>query len=63
MIDNYGLWERHEAEQQRQLEKCPKCDYCGEYIQDEHLYDLDGTLVCEDCMKSNFKKSTEDYMK
>jgi formylmethanofuran dehydrogenase subunit E len=63
MIDNYGLWERHEAEQQRQLEKCPKCDYCGDYIQDEHLYDIDGTIICEECMERNFKKETENYMK
>ena len=63
MIDNYGLWERHEAEQQRQLEKYPICDYCGEEILDDNLFDIDGNLYHEHCMEEQFRKPVENYMK
>ncbi len=65
-MDNYERWERHDAEQERWLNKRPVCCECGEHIQEEHLFDIDGDLVCEDCLKSyaerNFKQSTEKYM-
>lgn len=42
---------------------CPQCEFCGEYIQDEYLYDIDGDLYCEECMKERFRKPSEKYMK
>lgn len=61
MIDNYGLWERHDAEQEAQLERCPKCEDCGEYIQDDYLYDIDGIILCEQCMNKAHRKDAEQY--
>lgn len=60
--DYTELHARHEAEQQRELDKLPKCDYCGETITDEYLYDLDGTLCCENCLNNNFRKPVDDYV-
>ena len=54
---------RWEAEQQRELEKLPNCCHCGEPIQDEHLFDVNGDLFCEECMMENFKKPIESYVK
>ena len=51
----------HEREQQRQLDKLPKCDYCGKRITGEYLFDLDGTICCEKCLNDNFRKATDDY--
>ena len=60
--DNYDLWKAHDAEQQRKLERLPKCDYCDNPIIEEFYYDLDGDIVCEDCLDRFFKKAVDDYV-
>ena len=52
----------YDMERQKELDKLPKCDICGEPIQDEDLYDLDGTLVCEECLNREYKKPVDDYI-
>ena len=56
-------FDRHDAECEAELERLPKCDYCGKRIQDDYLYDLEGDIVCENCMKREFRKETESYIK
>jgi soluble lytic murein transglycosylase-like protein len=53
---------RHDAEQQKELEKCPKCSMCDEYIQDDFLYEINDEVICEECLNDNFRKSVEDYV-
>ena len=60
--DPLADFDRYEAEQQRRLERYPKCDYCDSHITDEFYYDLDGDIVCEDCLDRHFKKAVEDYV-
>lgn len=60
--DALEMWERHDAEQEAELMKLPICDYCNEPIQDDYLFDIEGDIICEDCMKYHFRKRTEDYM-
>ena len=50
--DNYDLFARHDAEQETQLEKLPECSECGEHIQDEEAYYINGEWICERCMDS-----------
>lgn len=52
----------HDAEQQKALEKCPKCSMCDEYIQDDYLYEINDEVICEECLKDNFRKNVEDYI-
>lgn len=59
--DNYDAFERYADQQERTLDKLPKCCYCGEAIQDECLIDIDGELYHEDCFNDNFRKATSDY--
>lgn len=59
--DNYDAYNRHEAEQEAWLEKRPICECCGEPIQDDYLYDVDGVIYCEDCMRESFRQSSENY--
>lgn len=61
-MDNYDLFEQHEAEQERWLAKLPICSECGEPIQDEDCYEINGELICPDCLKENHRKFTDDYM-
>ena len=41
--------ERHEREKEEWLRSRPVCDECGDPIQDEGLYRVDGFIYCEDC--------------
>ena len=59
MDDNYSLWERHEREQEIWLAKLPVCDYCEQHIQDDHYYEIDGEIICPDCLESYFRKENE----
>jgi formylmethanofuran dehydrogenase subunit E len=62
-MDNHRRWQMHDAEQEESLEKFPKCDFCGKVIQEDHLYDIDNEIYCEECMEAHFKKPTERYMR
>lgn len=62
LLDNYDLWERHEAEREEALQKLPVCYECDEPIQDEHLYHINDMFICEKCMIENYLKRTEDFM-
>ena len=54
-------YDRYDAECEDRLDRLPRCIDCGEPIQDEYLYDLNGDIFCEECLKNNFRKNTEDY--
>lgn len=61
MCDAYEMWRVREAEQERQLARCPVCSHCGKPIQEENLFDINGELYHEECAFSEFRKYTEDY--
>ncbi len=52
----------HDAKQTQWLEQQPVCSECDEHIQDEYCYEINGELICEDCLNTNHKKRTEDYI-
>lgn len=60
-MDNYDLFERHDAENEKWLSSRPICSCCGEHIQDDMLYDIGGKLICEECIKE-FRHCTDNYM-
>ena len=60
--DYNDLFAEHDAEEARALAKLPKCDICGEPIQDEHFYDIDGTYFCEECLNEEYRRKTDDYL-
>ena len=55
-------FDRWDAEQTAWLAKRPVCYECGEHIQDEDCCELNGELICTDCLEANHKKRTEDYI-
>lgn len=59
--DNYDLYDQEDARRERDRERFPKCEFCGERVEDDHYYDLWGTIVCPDCMKERFRKDIEDW--
>lgn len=46
----------------REEDERPKCDLCGEPIYDDHLFEINGEIICEDCLYDNYRHETENYM-
>jgi formylmethanofuran dehydrogenase subunit E len=65
MRDAYDMWVDHEAQQQRELEeyieRLPICSECGERMVCDWCYEINGELICEDCM-DNHRKSVDDFV-
>ena len=49
MMDDYSFnwWER---EKEKELERRPVCEWCGQPIQDEYMYQIDNEDVCQACV-------------
>jgi uncharacterized CHY-type Zn-finger protein len=58
--DNLEQFNIHSQEQEDALEKRPLCSWCRQRIQSEHLYNIDGDLVCQTCI-NGCKEDTDDY--
>lgn len=62
MIDRFLDPDRYFYEKDKELEKLPTCEICGEPIQDDYLFDMDGILICEDCAHETYRRPTDRYM-
>ena len=60
--DNYDRWEQHDAEQQAELNKLPKCERCEEPIQDYYCFEIDNALYCDKCMKDLYRVKTDEFI-
>lgn len=60
--DPVSDFDNYDAECEEELERLPMCEACGERIQDDYLYDIDGYILCEECMNDIYRHSTENYM-
>ena len=54
--------EDYEAQLEREAEKLPKCDCCGERITTDKFYNIEGTYICKVCIE-DYEVETEDYIK
>lgn len=63
--DNYDAYDAYEREQsakeKERIESLPVCDWCGETINDDSYYDINGDIVCPDCI-DDCRRSTEYYV-
>lgn len=48
------------ADLEAEIAKAPKCSECGEHIQGETYYEIDGKKYCTECMETYFLRFTED---
>lgn len=55
-------YDRYDAAMQIKLSRTPKCEDCANHIQDDEYFDVDGTILCGDCMNDRYRKYTDDYM-
>lgn len=59
--DSYDMWEHREIELELQRVRRPVCEDCGEHIQDETAFLINGCWFCEKCM-DNYREIVEDYI-
>lgn len=52
----------YDAEQEKQLKRLPKCEWCNEHIQDDYYYEIADIVICEECLNDEYRKSTDDYL-
>lgn len=58
-IRDFNAWE---AEQESWLSRRPVCADCDEPIQDDHYFDINGEVICPNCMDANYRKEIGDYI-
>ena len=54
--------ERYAAEQEEELEKLPRCECCGEPIQQEKAIYYNDQWCCNDCSYDFWDEIKEDFM-
>lgn len=62
MLDNYDLWQAHDAEQERKLNMLPKCSCCGNPIQQDTVVCINGKLYCDSCLADYYTHDIEEFM-
>ena len=60
--DPVADYDRHCAEQEKQMAKLPVCDDCGNPINDDFCYDIYGETLCEECLNNRYRKHTDDLI-
>lgn len=59
----WEYWDDHcEAEAEWEA-RCPECDLCGEKITDETYIDIDGRFMHLSCLKHEYERWTDDYVR
>ena len=55
---------RQDMEQARKEARLPVCENkkCRKRIHDDYYFEIDGEILCEDCMIRRYRKYTEDYI-
>lgn len=46
-------------EQDDWLAKRPVCDDCDHHIQDDHYFEINGNIICPDCIEA-YRKEVDD---
>lgn len=58
--DNYDFYKEHEAEEARQAMHRPICSCCKNPIMEDYAYEINNSLVCADCLDSEYKTFIDD---
>ena len=60
--DPLSDFDRYDRQHEEWLNSLPVCDCCGEPIQDDFCYEINGDMICEDCLDMHFRKAVEDIV-
>lgn len=59
--DPIADYDRYCNEQQKELDRLPRCSECDEPIQTEWCFEINGEYICEHCMEEH-RKSTDSLI-
>lgn len=60
MLPDYNdLFDRYEAEQQRELKRLPVCCCCDEPIQQDSAICINGEWLCDSCLDILYRSSID----
>lgn len=48
--DMYDMWEAYDTKLEMERGKRAVCSECSEHIMSDTCYEIDGRLICENCM-------------
>ena len=60
-MESYDVFVARDADMEYSLEQLPMCETCGERVQDDYYYEIDGCIYCEECLNRQYRKDTENY--
>lgn len=55
--DSYDLWLGLEEQREKRRSRRPMCDYCGEPVDEDFYYEINGEIFCEYCLDNFFRKA------
>ena len=55
-------FDRYDAAMAALEAKLPHCDKCGEAINDDEYFYINDEVLCEECMRNEYARSTQDYL-
>jgi transposase len=58
--DPIADFQRRERERQEWEDSLPHSDHCDEPV-DDYVYDIDGEILCIQCMIDKYRRDAEDY--
>lgn len=60
--DPIADFERYDRDCEREMQRLPVCAECGERITDDDCYEINGEIICTECLNDNYRRSTNDYI-
>lgn len=59
-LDDFDRLDRKQAEAEARLPRCEN-KKCHKRIDEDFYYEIDNEILCEECMKRRYRRSTEDF--
>lgn len=56
-------FDRYDMAMAQKEAKLPQCEKCGKHIHDDTFFEIDNEILCEDCMRDLYKRSTDDWLR
>lgn len=60
-MDAVDFFNAYDRQQQKKLDRLPVCEYCREPIQDDFYYEIDGEILCHDCLDEVYRKEFHEF--
>lgn len=56
-------FDRYDMAMAQKEAKLPQCEKCGKHIHDDTFFEIDNEILCEDCMRDLYERSTDDWLR